>query len=211
VPRAGLLGTTHLAIYIDAPSTPSSAASSAHPALHAPSHIPRCSPPPRQRQMPTILASSHTDPRLHLPLPPRPPAPPWQNPVSPLPHLCPSPPPRCLCLRQGSRRACGRCRGAQDFIQGHDGLFYPYTHYFHEVDEELMRNLILVNVDGITRVTHAVLLGMVETREEVRRYCQHRLQCHLWGAFLFALFCLCRHQSHLWGAFLFTSAPVYSI
>ena len=44
------------------------------------------------------------------------------------------------------------------------GLSYPYACYFHEVDEELMRSLIRVNVEGVTRVTHAVLPGMVERK-----------------------------------------------
>jgi len=44
------------------------------------------------------------------------------------------------------------------------GLSYPYARYFHEVDEELMRSLIRVNVEGVTRVTHAVLPGMVERK-----------------------------------------------
>ncbi|KAG2605018.1 hypothetical protein PVAP13_4NG075800 [Panicum virgatum] len=44
------------------------------------------------------------------------------------------------------------------------GLSYPYARYFHEVDEELMRSLTRVNVEGVTRVTHAVLPGMVERK-----------------------------------------------
>ncbi|KAM3404593.1 hypothetical protein ACQJBY_007596 [Aegilops geniculata] len=44
------------------------------------------------------------------------------------------------------------------------GVSYPYARYFHEVDEELMRSLIRVNVEGITRVTHAVVPGMVERK-----------------------------------------------
>jgi 17beta-estradiol 17-dehydrogenase / very-long-chain 3-oxoacyl-CoA reductase len=42
------------------------------------------------------------------------------------------------------------------------GACYPYARYFHEVDEALMRNLIRLNVEAVTRVTHAVLPGMVE-------------------------------------------------
>jgi hypothetical protein len=77
-------------------------------------------------------------------------------------------------------------------IQGHDELSYPYTRYFHEVDEELMCRLIYVNVEGVTRV---VLQGMVETRESRGSvtpfaHYQHWLQCHLRCAFLCALFCL---------------------
>ncbi|KAG8099989.1 hypothetical protein GUJ93_ZPchr0013g35714 [Zizania palustris] len=44
------------------------------------------------------------------------------------------------------------------------GMSYPYARYFHEVDEELMRNLIRLNVEALTRVTHAVLPGMVERK-----------------------------------------------
>lgn len=44
------------------------------------------------------------------------------------------------------------------------GVSYPYARYFHEVDEELMRSLIRVNVEGVTRVTHAVLPGMVDRK-----------------------------------------------
>jgi 17beta-estradiol 17-dehydrogenase / very-long-chain 3-oxoacyl-CoA reductase len=36
--------------------------------------------------------------------------------------------------------------------------------YFHEVDDELLKNLIKINVEGVTRVTHAVLPGMVERK-----------------------------------------------
>ncbi|CAD6263289.1 unnamed protein product [Miscanthus lutarioriparius] len=41
------------------------------------------------------------------------------------------------------------------------GACYPYARYFHEVDEALVRNLVRLNVDAVTRVTHAVLPGMV--------------------------------------------------
>jgi 17beta-estradiol 17-dehydrogenase / very-long-chain 3-oxoacyl-CoA reductase len=44
------------------------------------------------------------------------------------------------------------------------GLSYPYARYFHEVDEELMRSLTRVNVEGVTGVTHTVLPGMVERK-----------------------------------------------
>ncbi|KAG2572921.1 hypothetical protein PVAP13_7KG210500 [Panicum virgatum] len=42
------------------------------------------------------------------------------------------------------------------------GACYPYARYFHEVDEALLRNLVRLNVEAVTRVTHAVLPGMVE-------------------------------------------------
>ncbi|TVU41148.1 hypothetical protein EJB05_14646 [Eragrostis curvula] len=44
------------------------------------------------------------------------------------------------------------------------GVSYPYARYFHEVDEELMRSLIRVNIEAVTRVTHAVLPGMVDRK-----------------------------------------------
>ncbi|KAK8958300.1 Very-long-chain 3-oxoacyl-CoA reductase 1 [Platanthera guangdongensis] len=44
------------------------------------------------------------------------------------------------------------------------GISYPYAKYFHEVDEGLIENLIKVNVEGLTRITHAVLPGMVERK-----------------------------------------------
>ncbi|KAG8089000.1 hypothetical protein GUJ93_ZPchr0011g28855 [Zizania palustris] len=43
-------------------------------------------------------------------------------------------------------------------------MSYPYARYFHEVDEELMCNLIRLNVEALTRVTHAVLPGMVKCK-----------------------------------------------
>ena len=42
------------------------------------------------------------------------------------------------------------------------GASYPYARYFHEVDEALARSLIRLNVEAVTRVTHAVLPGMLE-------------------------------------------------
>ncbi|KAL3501074.1 hypothetical protein ACH5RR_035523 [Cinchona calisaya] len=45
------------------------------------------------------------------------------------------------------------------------GLAYPYARYFHEVDVEMADNLIRVNIDGINRVTGAVLQGMLEKKK----------------------------------------------
>lgn len=44
------------------------------------------------------------------------------------------------------------------------GVSYPYARFFHELDEELMRSIVKVNVEGTTRVTHAVIAGMVERK-----------------------------------------------
>ncbi|KAJ0977326.1 hypothetical protein J5N97_012800 [Dioscorea zingiberensis] len=44
------------------------------------------------------------------------------------------------------------------------GISYPYAKYLHEVDEELVKNLIKVNVEAVTRVTKAVLPGMLERK-----------------------------------------------
>ncbi|GMI99763.1 beta-ketoacyl reductase 1 [Hibiscus trionum] len=45
------------------------------------------------------------------------------------------------------------------------GVSYPYARFFHEVDEELLRNLIKANVEGTTKVTQAVLPGMVKRKK----------------------------------------------
>ncbi|KAM7269175.1 hypothetical protein ACFE04_024672 [Oxalis oulophora] len=44
------------------------------------------------------------------------------------------------------------------------GISYPYARYLHEVDEQLMKNLLKINVEGTTRVTHAVLPVMLERK-----------------------------------------------
>ncbi|GAB4840515.1 Very-long-chain 3-oxoacyl-CoA reductase 1 [Ancistrocladus abbreviatus] len=61
----------------------------------------------------------------------------------------------------------------QDAIEGLDvgvlinnvGVSYPYARFFHEVDEELLTNLIKVNVEGTTRVTQAVLPSMIKRKK----------------------------------------------
>ena len=45
------------------------------------------------------------------------------------------------------------------------GVSYPYARYFHEVDEQLLSNLIKVNVEGTTKVTHAVLPVMIKKKK----------------------------------------------
>lgn len=44
------------------------------------------------------------------------------------------------------------------------GASYPYARYFHEVDAELQRTLIKVNVEGVTKVIQAVLPGMIQRK-----------------------------------------------
>ncbi|KAL5760031.1 hypothetical protein ACOSP7_018528 [Xanthoceras sorbifolium] len=45
------------------------------------------------------------------------------------------------------------------------GVSYPYARFFHEVDEELLKNLIKINVEGTTKVTQAVLPGMLKRKK----------------------------------------------
>lgn len=45
------------------------------------------------------------------------------------------------------------------------GVSYPYARYFHEVEEKLLSDLIRVNVEGTTKVTQAVLPGMVQRKK----------------------------------------------
>ncbi|KAI3463065.1 hypothetical protein Pfo_019728 [Paulownia fortunei] len=60
----------------------------------------------------------------------------------------------------------------KEVIQGLDvgvlinnvGVSYPYARFLHEVDDKLLSNLIKVNVEGTTKVTQAVLPGMVERK-----------------------------------------------
>ena len=45
------------------------------------------------------------------------------------------------------------------------GISYPYARFFHEVNEELLKNLIKVNVEGTTKVTQIVLPGMLKRKK----------------------------------------------
>lgn len=45
------------------------------------------------------------------------------------------------------------------------GISYPYARFLHEVDEELLKNLIKVNVEGTTKVTQALLPGMLKRKK----------------------------------------------
>lgn len=61
----------------------------------------------------------------------------------------------------------------KDTIEGLDvgilinnvGVSYPYARFFHEVDEKLLADLIKVNVEGTTKVTQAVLPGMLQRKK----------------------------------------------
>ncbi|RVW74309.1 Very-long-chain 3-oxoacyl-CoA reductase 1 [Vitis vinifera] len=45
------------------------------------------------------------------------------------------------------------------------GLSYPYAKFFHEVDVELMKSIIKVNVEGATWISRAVLPGMLKKKK----------------------------------------------
>nr|GMD51413.1 very-long-chain 3-oxoacyl-CoA reductase 1-like [Ipomoea batatas] len=44
------------------------------------------------------------------------------------------------------------------------GVCYPYPRFFHEVDEKLLGDVVKVNVGGTTKVTQAVLPGMLRRK-----------------------------------------------
>ncbi|KAJ7100984.1 hypothetical protein O6H91_Y578300 [Diphasiastrum complanatum] len=44
------------------------------------------------------------------------------------------------------------------------GMSYPYARFFHELDSELMSNLIRVNIDVTTRMVQLVLPGMLQRK-----------------------------------------------
>ncbi|KAL0288157.1 UNVERIFIED_CONTAM: Very-long-chain 3-oxoacyl-CoA reductase 1 [Sesamum calycinum] len=45
------------------------------------------------------------------------------------------------------------------------GVSYPYARFLHEVDDKLLSDLIKVNVEGTTKMTQAVLPGMVKRKK----------------------------------------------
>lgn len=67
--------------------------------------------------------------------------------------------------------ATGICQ-FEKFLKGLDvgllinnvGLSYPWAKYFHEVEEAAWMSLVKVNVEGTTRITKAVLQGMMYRR-----------------------------------------------
>ncbi|KAL1824665.1 hypothetical protein ACET3Z_011443 [Daucus carota] len=44
------------------------------------------------------------------------------------------------------------------------GCCYPYAKYLHELDEKLLADLIKINIEGTTKVTRAVLPGMLKRK-----------------------------------------------
>lgn len=72
------------------------------------------------------------------------------------------------------------------------GLGYPYAKFFHEIDLEMTESLIRVNIDGTTRVTGAVLPGMLKKKKGaiVNMFWFHRC-CFV----IPSLHHLCSHQS----------------
>ncbi|CAH9115354.1 unnamed protein product [Cuscuta europaea] len=66
----------------------------------------------------------------------------------------------------------GGVRRVREAVEGLDvgvlvnnvGVTYPYARFFDEVDEKLLSAVIKVNVEGVSKVTQAVLPGMVERR-----------------------------------------------
>ncbi|KAI3902618.1 hypothetical protein MKW92_050536 [Papaver armeniacum] len=67
----------------------------------------------------------------------------------------------------------GGVKKIQEVIDGLDvgllinnvGVSYPYARFFHEVDEELLKNLIKINIEGTTKVTQAVIPGMLKRKK----------------------------------------------
>ncbi|KAH9313975.1 hypothetical protein KI387_022602, partial [Taxus chinensis] len=45
------------------------------------------------------------------------------------------------------------------------GVSYPYARFFHEVDSELLKKLIAVNIEGTTRMVHTVLPFMLKKKK----------------------------------------------
>ncbi|KAF4378722.1 hypothetical protein F8388_006173 [Cannabis sativa] len=62
--------------------------------------------------------------------------------------------------------------GVEEAVKGLDvgilinnvGITYPAARYFHEVEESVWMNIVRVNLEGTTKVTRAVLKGMVDRK-----------------------------------------------
>ncbi|KAK1318929.1 Very-long-chain 3-oxoacyl-CoA reductase 1 [Acorus calamus] len=69
-------------------------------------------------------------------------------------------------LSEGVRRIREAIEGIDvGLLVNNAGVSYPYARFFHEVDEELLKNLIRVNVEATTKVTQAVIPGMLERKK----------------------------------------------
>lgn len=69
-------------------------------------------------------------------------------------------------LSEGIQRISEAIKGLDvGVLVNNVGMSYPYARFFHEVDEELLKNLIKINVEATTRVTKAVLPGMLERKK----------------------------------------------
>ncbi|GMH31098.1 hypothetical protein Nepgr_032941 [Nepenthes gracilis] len=72
----------------------------------------------------------------------------------------------CGDLSEGIKRITEAIEGVDvGVLINNVGNSYPYARFFHEVDDELLNNLIKVNVEGTTRVTQAVLPVMIKRRK----------------------------------------------
>lgn len=68
-------------------------------------------------------------------------------------------------LSEGIRRISEAIEGLDvGVLINNVGISYPYARFFHEVDEELLKNLIKINVEATSKVTHAVLPGMLKRK-----------------------------------------------
>eukprot|EP00897_Mesotaenium_endlicherianum_P007206 jgi/Mesen1/6513/ME000332S05517 len=45
------------------------------------------------------------------------------------------------------------------------GMSYPYAKFFHEIDSELITNLIRINVEATTKITHLVIPAMLKRKK----------------------------------------------
>ncbi|KAJ4959882.1 hypothetical protein NE237_019792 [Protea cynaroides] len=69
-------------------------------------------------------------------------------------------------LSEGIRRIQEAIKGLDvGILINNVGISYPYARFFHEVDEELMKNLIQINIEGTSKVTQALLPGMLKRKK----------------------------------------------